>query len=556
MKPSRRTAAPPSAPRVPPAPHAPDPRGAPRFRRRLTPLLALWFATTLVVTLVASLVGGAAAQERLNLLAVDNELVDAAGPYYFIAQGDSANAFARAQPLADALGLDLSFDDASKTLRFSDGRVQARLATTGDILAGLQRRADAFVVDGRPFARPVPMGIVVEGVSYVAVTPLVEAFGGSLQWYPEDRLIAIDSPPEVRGTLPAPRVGIHDDFVRVALDLPAGQHYDLAVKDNAFVVRFPDADTGTFREQLAHDLVSDVSTSVLSGEAALVVRTSYPLSPDGNGYRFAVTPKDNATDIFYVDFSPELRGDSVARMVEPLEAPVALAPAPAQRKVVVIDAGHGGHDPGAVSRYAREEAVVLAVALKVKALVEAEGVEVVMTRDRDTFLALQERAQMASPERNLFVSIHGNSADDSRANGVETFVFGRPLDPKLIETAIKENGGGELGRVRTEEALKATNEIVGSIVKENQLNYSKNLASVVQEQLVAATGSRDRGVKQNALAVLRFARIPAILVEVGFISNPDEGAKLASEAYQTTVARALATGILEFLDHGGTLANN
>jgi N-acetylmuramoyl-L-alanine amidase len=133
-------------------------------------------------------------------------------------------------------------------------------------------------------------------------------------------------------------------------------------------------------------------------------------------------------------------------------------------------------------------------------------------------------------------------------------VFGQPLDPSLIDQAIRENGGGEVGQALTQEAAEHAN-IAGEIVRQNQLSYSLNLAEAVQSRLVSATGARDRGVRQNLFYVIRTARIPAILVEVGFISNPDEGPKLATERYQRTISRALADGILEFLESGGAIAS-
>jgi N-acetylmuramoyl-L-alanine amidase len=245
---------------------------------------------------------------------------------------------------------------------------------------------------------------------------------------------------------------------------------------------------------------------------------------------------------------------AVAPLPLPAADPLAIAQAPERRYTVVIDAGHGGHDPGAVSSWAREKEVVLDVALRLKALLEAEGVHVIVTRDHDTFLTLQERSTFATTDRNLFVSIHANSAESTSAAGIETWVFGRPLDPALIDRAIDENGGGDVGAVRTEEAARIATDIAGDILRETQLNYSLALAELVQARLVDATGANDRGVRQNLFYVIRNSRIPAILVELGFVSNPDEGRKLAETAYRADLADALADGILTFLREGGTLA--
>ena len=178
----------------------------------------------------------------------------------------------------------------------------------------------------------------------------------------------------------------------------------------------------------------------------------------------------------------------------------------------------------------------------------------IMTRDDDTFLSLQERSTFATTDRNIFVSIHANGADSSSANGIETFVFGRPLDPSQIERAIRENGGGDVGAARTAEAARIADDYVGAVLRETQLNYSLVLAELVQGRLVGSTGAIDRSVRQNLFYVIRNSRIPAILVELGFITNPTEGRRLAESAYQAKLADALADGILTFLRNGGTLA--
>ena len=216
----------------------------------------------------------------------------------------------------------------------------------------------------------------------------------------------------------------------------------------------------------------------------------------------------------------------------------------------MIDAGHGAHDPGAVSAYGQEKDVVLAVALKLRDLLVSQGIEVIMTRDTDTFLELQQRADFANPNINIFISIHANSVNQTSANGIETWVFGVPLEQSTLSQAIQENGGGAEGAALTRDALEFANSIPGKIVQEEQLRLSLSLAEEVQNELVAATGAQDRGVKKNAFVVIRNARTAAILVELGFISSSDEGPKLISDAYQNVLAASLAKGIQNFFSGG------
>lgn len=512
----------------------------------------------------------ATAQERHNFIAVDGAIVDDAGPYYFIAHGDSTNAFVRAQPFARALGLELGFDEARKSLVFRGAGRRAELVATADIAHGLVKRTDVFSVDGRPFGRAVPMGILVEGASYVPVTPIVEAFFGldTIGWHADARVITIELPqPQAAATrLAAPRVGTHDAFTRVAFDKPNSLSHVVSIDGSKVVVTIPGAAFDDFETRVDDPRVRWVSARTTpsadgGSTATLVIETTAPLSTDGAGFQTHTTD----SGVFYVDVGAGKREASVgpgganappavAEHPHAVSEPLAAVPAEPGRKIVVIDAGHGGHDSGAVAPWAREDMVVLAIALELRNLLEAEGIDVVLTRDNGSFLTLQERSQFATTERNVFVSIHANAAANRSAHGVETWVFGQPLDPSLIDQAIRENGGGEIGAALTQEAAQHAN-IGAELMRQNQLAYSLNLAEAVQSRMVAATGARDRGVRQNLFYVIRTARIPAILVEVGFISNPEEGPKLATERYQRLIARALADGILQFLENGGTIAS-
>ncbi len=546
-----------------PVPHVDDCTSPRKVRARLVFSVSrppAHFLAVLVV-LFGLLPGAAWAQERHNFLSIDGAIVDDAGPYYFIAYGDSGNAFMRAGAFAEAAGLDLTFDGTSKRLTFSSGVRRVVIDATADVRAGLVKRADVVRYDGGSFESP--MAILVDGVSYVPITPVVAALGGDSGWHAEARVVTVDLPdPNAGVQLAAPRLGLTDGVSRVALDLPAGHPYQVAVNGSSLAVLLPGVKAPAFARTVDEDPnVERLAFEVLDGVVALVVHTRHPLAPTGQGYRVGTLPRGDV-DTVYVDFAPTVTGAAATPMsggvtaVGPLPtAPLAVAEAQPRRHTVVIDAGHGGHDPGATSSWAREEDIVLDVALRLKALLEAEGVHVVLTRDDDTFLTLQERSTFATTDRNVFVSIHANSADASSAQGIETWVFGRPLDPGLISRAIDENGGGDVGAARTEEAAAIATDIAGDILRETQLNYSLALADMVQGRLVRATDANDRGVRQNLFYVIRNSRIPAILVEVGFVSNPDEGRRLADAAYRAQVSDALADGILTFLREGGTLAN-
>ncbi|MEJ2218712.1 MAG: hypothetical protein P8099_19155, partial [Gemmatimonadota bacterium] len=158
---------------------------------------------TLFLGVLAGLAGLAFAQERVNYLAVNGTLVSAAGPYYFIAQGDRRDAFAKARPLAKAMRLQVSVNVRGKRLRFSDGTTTAVFETTGSVPQGLATRTGALTVNGRPVSSP--MAIVVEGVAYVAITPLVAAFGGVSPWNAANHVITIETDAHLPSGPSAPR---------------------------------------------------------------------------------------------------------------------------------------------------------------------------------------------------------------------------------------------------------------------------------------------------------------------------------------------------------------
>jgi N-acetylmuramoyl-L-alanine amidase len=382
---------------------------------------------------------------------------------------------------------------------------------------------------------------------------------------PEPEVAQPNAPPaptETTGvTLGSPRVGAQEGGqTRVVIDLPPNSFYELYAFDRTLIVSLPQLGASSYSRDFTDDPnIENVRYALVDNKLALVITTRYILSPTGSGYTFALLPADSATsnERFYVEFSPNLTDEAVksAQGMQPQELGSAVAQSPgAQHKVVLIDPGHGGKDPGA-SQYATEKIVALSVALKVKAYLEAYGIQVQMTRSDDTYPTLEERANAATPDINLFVSVHAN-AGPAQASGIETWIFGEPLNPDLIAQAIRENGGGAEGQARTQEALQVAQGIEGDIFRETQLAYSQSLAQLVQSKMVAATGAKDRGVRQNTFYVIRNARSPSLLIETGFVSNADEGSRLATDSYQDTLARAIAEGIAQFLNQGTAVATN
>ncbi len=543
-------------------------------------LACLWFIHLLILVLCVA-AQAAFAQEKINYLAFNGELDDNLGPYYFRAQGNDREVFLRLDVLAEKTGYSYSYDGQVITLKNAYRTIE--LKTTNNIVMGMEKRSDVLSVNGGFISSP--MGIIVNDLPYGGISALSQAVGGDIGWRGEEKLVwmhydpGVDVPkvepaPEVAqstapatptettgATLGSPRVGSQEGGqTRVVLDLPPGSYYDLYAFDKTLIISLPQLGAAPFTQTFPDDPnIENVRYALIDSKLALVVTTRYPLDPAGRGYNFALLAAEgtSSNERLFVEFSPNLTDKAVqsAQGMQPQELALAQAQAPTtQQKTVVIDAGHGAHDPGAIG-YAQEKDVVLAIALKLKAYLEAQGVQVIMTRSDDTFLELRERAAFATPDINLFVAVHANSASES-ASGIETWVFGQSLNADNLARAIEENGGGAEGEALTQEAQQVAQGITGDIYRETQLHYSLELANIVQDKMVAATGAKDRDVKQAEYYVIRNARSPAILVETGFVTHPDEGTKLTTNAYQDTMARAIADGIVQFLNQGTALAAN
>jgi N-acetylmuramoyl-L-alanine amidase len=264
--------------------------------------------------------------------------------------------------------------------------------------------------------------------------------------------------------------------------------------------------------------------------------------------------------------------DAVAALTEPEEEPATAAKARELRSTalashsslaaqlglkvrrVVVDAGHGGKDAGAIGPHGvREKTLALAIAKRVAARLKSLGFKVVMTRKDDTFVSLDERTRIANEAHaDLFVSIHCNAAKKRNLAGVETWTLNVASDRYAARLAAFENAEAD----RTVSDLRL---ILADLATKANAGDARNLAQSVQSSLVRTLRSRvgpvrDHGVKQALFYVLLGTHMPAILVETGFISNPAEEARLKSARFQEGTAEAIARGVKDFVDARRRLA--
>ena len=193
-------------------------------------------------------------------------------------------------------------------------------------------------------------------------------------------------------------------------------------------------------------------------------------------------------------------------------------------KIVYLDAGHGGYDPGASYFGISEKSLTLAIQSRVKAKLESEGYQVVTTRTSDTYVDLTDRSRAVNAsESDIFVSIHINASGSSAAQGIETYYYQPYAEyPSRINATYHANP--------------------------TRLRMSDTLANAIQSSLINATGAQNQGVKRQTFAVLRETTAPAVLLELGFLSNPQEAARLNTAAYQETLANAIVAGIKSYYE--------
>ena len=216
-----------------------------------------------------------------------------------------------------------------------------------------------------------------------------------------------------------------------------------------------------------------------------------------------------------------------------------------QVKTVVIDAGHGGGKPGAVGRKSQEKNITLSLALKLGKLIEDNypDVKIIYTRTTDVDVALSERARIANRAKaDLFLSIHCNSWTNSTPTGVETYVMGLSQSKANLEVAKKENADMLLEKDYKNNSDYAgfdpnspENIVMLSLYQNAYLDKSLDFAGLIQDQYRSAIKTIDRGVKQTTIFVLYKTAMPAVLTEVGFISNPEEEQYMMSDEGQATV---------------------
>jgi N-acetylmuramoyl-L-alanine amidase len=219
-------------------------------------------------------------------------------------------------------------------------------------------------------------------------------------------------------------------------------------------------------------------------------------------------------------------------------------------KVMVIDAGHGGHDPGATGPTGlMEKELVLDVTRRVgKMMADQLGIKVLLSRDGDHFVTLRDRTTFANRAKaDVFVSIHANAHREAASEGVETyFLSSEATDNAARQVAALENSVVQLEKPTAKARVDLVKTILWDLAQSEFQEESSRLAEIVQDSMTRSLRIPSRGVKQAGFYVLGGAAMPAILIEIGFVTNPKEERKLRESRYRDDIARAISAGLAEY----------
>lgn len=320
-------------------------------------------------------------------------------------------------------------------------------------------------------------------------------------------------------------------------------------------------------EQFGDGVQISLELSSLDNAAAFLMDDPSRLIIDLRGVSAKIAGSPNAKPVLqprpganagtgkdFIDFLPAPATRPDVAPPPPPEGPNLLPPPPEVAdkqpiRCIVIDPGHGGHDTGTIGPGGlAEKDVALDIARRLRASLRAElpGVEIILTRDNDRYITLEERTAIANARNaDLFISIHANASQSSATSGIETYV----LDPNAVKDAegAKDKGAPDAPKVKQASAAYV------SVGFGSQIAESRKLAGLVQGSLVRGisaknpSSARDRGIKHASFAVLRGARMPSILAEVSFVSNPDDENRLRTPGFRQRIASALTSGIRAYV---------
>lgn len=464
----------------------------------------------------------------LRALATDAQFVPLAGAAVPVRSMEAdGRTYLAVNDVLHALGGSVAYDAATRSY---EARIQQHTAVFGT-------EAPLVVVDTKLVSLVVP--VRGDGPTAYAdpdffqkvVGPLVQA---TLTWDRAARQL-VARKIEVPEIIVEASVVSFEETSKVVLKFSQPPSYRVEKSEDQVVLRFPEARLVPATPDKTVDDPRVARVQLRPTEVGIVLKE-----------------KGLSSNVYPLGAPPRLVVDVTrAAAPGPAPAPGALARPAAEGKTVVIDPGHGGAEEGAAGPGGLlEKEAMLALARTVKEVLTRRGYKVVLTRESDATIALEERAAAANAaSADVFLSLHGNASKSPAAHGTEVYYLSLDAsDRAAAALAESENRAQEAGPPSAEAnaAMRDLDLILWDLAQNQHLAASERLAEIVQEDFNRLLGITTRGVKQAPFKVLIGVNAPAVLVEVAFISNPDEEKKLGSEEFRRQTAETLAGSLEAF----------
>ncbi len=450
---------------------------------------------------------------------------------------ESDRIFVSARNIIEALGGRITWFPALKLLTINIDKHIIRLVIDDSSL-----EIDEKVVPLETPARIIDNRVMIP-LEVIRIIAQVE-----IEWDNQTKTLSINT---IRPYLLKIRSYSHPDKTRVVIDLSEKTEFradKLTNPDRIFInimasiVKLEDV----FKQIEINDgVLKAVRTAQFNEE---ITRVVFDLYREAKYDLFSLPDPDRIViDIFKPG---EETAISETLPTKPEEKP-APGPEITGKRVVIIDPGHGGSDPGAINptTYLEEKEVTLGIALYLEKLLKGAGIPTYLTRDKDEFVYLEDRTNFANQKNGfVFVSLHANSVLNPRpsAAGIETFVLSsRHIGASAKDVADRENRASRAHPELDTDLAK----IIADLEESANITYSRDFAEIVQKKLVEHLGLKDRGVKQAPFVVLKGANMAAVIVEIGFISNPEEEKLLKTNKFRENAAQALFEAIKYYIEN-------
>jgi len=418
------------------------------------------------------------------------------------------------------------------------------------------------LIDSNKYTLPFPTYMVSSDLyiplDFFLSIKFAEASGHRVEYDPEQNILSFESAVNVY----PPRVYSFEGFTQINFEMTEKLAYDIQKKaKNDYQVVFFRGKTVTDKLYFQNDHIKNISISNAHNQAMcrfkltdgkLEIKPSYLENP----LRLVLNISPPGVEVS----TSGSEGLAIAGSTVPVAAVVIPKPEekiqtipaagmPAKALTIVVDAGHGGDDPGAVGpNNSREKDINLAIAKGVAKLLSRDGYKIILTRQDDTFIPLVDRTQIANENNaNFFVSIHCNSNSKKKQQGFEIyFLSENASDPDASAVVARENAVVKLEGNPTVKKEKIQT-LLWAMVMNEYMNESSELCSYITEDVTSRIKINNRGIKQAGFYVLRGAQMPAVLIECAFLSNPKEEIKLRTRKFQKDMADSIYAGIKKYI---------